>query len=467
MGIVRKLLAFLGLVKAPDRREHVVQEIEKRRPHKPISPKTEVKLTVGLDFGTSTIKCIVLAQIGDRRREDRFVVPIDGLCLFPAVCWEHDGRIFTRKRPPSVYREFRSPKACLRCEILGEDYPDPTYRDSGYSPSAISWVLLSHCVRDLRHQIRERFPVGEYQFDWQEDVFWNMGAPVDGMKHEHLRKHFAELLWLSVNYAFDRSSEGKPCAGLSDRYEALNRDFPPPIEDSDGLVYAGNCFVFPEAHVAVNAFLHLRGNLDPGLYFACDIGAGTTDIAFFRFAPRVERPVVFYEASSRFAGGDAIARELSRIEGLDLEAANQKIMQGLSNEELVALSSALERLRKEIDEARRVAFGLAYNKERQMHTWKEQMQGAAVLGGGANFPEIRRQCVAPFTPVEGETIRVADIPLRKAMLAGATELHRMAFGLSIPPTQFYPYWRPDQVESLPPRERERYNPFPWGSPYEK
>jgi len=174
MGILRRVLGLLGLRKIPHRDEAVVHKIQKRHPAKPIATKTEVKLTVGLDFGTSTLKCIVFAQIGDRRREERFVVAIDGLGLFPAVCWEQDGILFTRKRPPKLDREFRSPKACLRCEILEEEYPDSTYRDSGYSPSAISWALLSYCIGSIRAQIRQRFPAETYEFDWRKDVFWNM-----------------------------------------------------------------------------------------------------------------------------------------------------------------------------------------------------------------------------------------------------------------------------------------------------
>ncbi len=468
MRIWRRVLGFLGLGQTPDRDEAAVQEIQKRHPAKPIPTKTEVKLTVGLDFGTSTLKCIVFAQIGDRRREERFVVPIDGLGLFPAVCWEQDGILFTRKRPAKVHREFRSPKACLRCEILEEEYPDSTYRDSGYSPSAICWALLSYGIGSIRAQIRQRFPAETYEFDWRKDVFWDMGAPLDGMKHEHLRKDFAALLWLSVNHGLEWPSESTPCAGLSGQYEAMRHNCPPPVKDSGGFVHADNCFVFPEAHVAVNAFLHRGGNLEPGLYFTCDVGAGTTDIAFFRFAPSAERPVVFYDTSSTFAGGDAIARELSRIYDLDSETANQSIIRGLTDEQVAALSGSLETLREKITQGRRTAFGRAYVKERRMETWKREMRGAAVLGGASQLPGIRRHCTDPLrTAVECEFIMVADIPLRKALPPDATELHRIAFGLSIPPTQFYEHWRPDQVDDFQPPEPELYDPFPEGNPYDE
>jgi hypothetical protein len=153
--------------------------------------------------------------------------------------------------------------------------------------------------------------------------------------------------------------------------------------------------------------------------------------------------------------------------GLDLEAANEKIIGGLTREEVAALSGALQRLQERITEARWRAFGRAYDKERSMETWKREMRGAAVLGGGSQLPGIRRHCTGSLrTGVECEAIRVADIPLRKAMPADATELHRMAFGLSIPPTQFYPHWRPDEVDPFRPPEGERYDPFPWGNPYD-
>ncbi|MFH1920791.1 MAG: hypothetical protein ABIP48_12985, partial [Planctomycetota bacterium] len=207
--------------------------------------------------------------------------------------------------------------------------------------------------------------------------------------------------------------------------------------------------------------------LEPGLYFTCDVGAGTTDIAFFRFAPSAERPVVFYDTSSTFAGGDAIARELSRIYDLDSETANQSMIRGLTNEQVAALSGSLERLQGKITQGRRTAFRRAYVKESRMETWKREMRGAAVLGGASQLPGIRRHCTDSLrTAVECEFIKVTDIPLRKPLPPDATELHRIAFGLSIPPTQFYEHWRPDEVESFRPPERERYDPFPGGNPYD-
>ena len=200
MGIWRRVLIFLGLDSSLGREETAVREIRDWQQEKTIrtnepavevapssksdhpkkkeiqvqrprrirssaappvraaASKTEIKLTIGLDFGTSTVKCIVFAQIGDRRLEKRFVLPIDGQVLFPAVCWERDGELFIGKRPPEANREFRSPKACLRCEILDEEYPDTTYRESGRPPSAISWAILSYCIEKIRNQIRERFP---------------------------------------------------------------------------------------------------------------------------------------------------------------------------------------------------------------------------------------------------------------------------------------------------------------------
>ena len=453
MGIWRGFLSFLGLDKS----------LEQDRS---VALKTDVKLTIGLDFGTSTIKCIVFAQIGDRRRPDRFVLLIDGQSLFPAICWERDGQIFIRERPPGSCLEFRSPKACLRCEILNEEYPDPTYRESGYSPSAISWAVLSYCIDKIRSQIQERFPADSYTFDWRKDVFWNMGAPLDGMKHENLRKNFAGLLWLSVNHGFKWSSCIASSIGLSELYETVKRNYLPPLQDSDGFVFADNCFIFPEAHVAVNAFLHLGGNLELGLYFVCDVGAGTTDIAFFRYAPNAERQVIFYETSSTFAGGDDIARELSQLIGMDLTEANLRIVQGLNKDELSLLSNSLTHLREKIDAGRRRAFGRAYAKEQKMKTWKKQFRGATVLGGGSQIGNMRSHCVAPLTIGVGyETIRVDDIPLREEILVNATELHHMAFGLSIPPTQFYDYLRPDEVEPTQYPKPPVYDPFKYGTPY--
>lgn len=428
--------------------------------------KTEIKLTIGLDFGTSTIKCIVFAQVGDRRIPERFVVPIDGRALFPAICWEQKGNLFIGDKPRGPCREFRSPKVCLRCEILKEEYPDPTYRESNSSPFEISWAILSYCINRIRGHILKRFPAKRYTFDWEKDVFWNMGAPLDGMKHEHIRKHFAHLLWLSVNYGFSWFSQTALFSDLSGLHAILKKNTPP-IKDSDGFVYVCNCFVFPEAHVAVNAFLQLGGNLEPGLYYVCDVGAGTTDIAFFRFAQNVEREVVFYDTSSTLAGGDLVAITLSELTNVSIAIANEKIIRGLSANDNDILSDVLRDLKEKISDGRKKAFGRAYTKEKRMKTWHEQFQGAAVMGGGSQIGDLQEFCVSPLKTGNGnETIRVDNIPLRKEMPIEATELHRIAFGLSIPPTQFYGHWRPDEVEPLEKVKQTKFDPFPFGNPYD-
>jgi len=440
-----------------------LQQITDRR--KTLRPKTEILLTIGLDFGTSTVKCIVFAQIGDRRREQRIVLLINGKALFPAICWEQNGELFIGEKPPDVDREYRSPKACLRCEILQEEYPDLTYKESGCSPSAICWSILSYCVEKIREQILNRFPSDEYAIDWNK-VYWNMGAPLKGLEHKHLRKHFADILWLSVNHGFQWQSQSTPRANLLDIYDETRANNPPPIEKSDASICVGKCFVFPETHVAVNSFIHFGGNLESGLYFVCDVGAGTTDVAFFRYTPILSKPISFPGTSSIFAGGDEIARELSRITGLDLEIANQQLIEGLADKQFEIVSGSLHKLGEKIKEGKNRAFKDAYPTQKNMELWKNDFRGAAVLGGGSRLPGIREYCIAPLpTGVGNDTIKVPEISLRKIMPSDATELHRIAFGLSIPPTQFYDYWRPEELDNSIPTFPKKEDNWGWDNPY--
>ena len=92
----------------------------------------------------------------------------------------------------------------------------------------------------------------------------------------------------------------------------------------------------------------------------------------------------------------------------------------------------------------RRAFSRAYPKERVWDRWKG-LKGA-VIGGGRPMPgvaDVFFRAISYGNP--DEAIKAVSIPLRIAPIEGATELHGIAYGLSIPLDDYFEYWPPGDV----------------------
>ncbi len=415
--------------------------------------KTPVDLTVGLDFGTSTVKCVVQAAVGERRRRERHVIPVHGKRLFPSIAWEWDGGLTIGRCPHPDAHCYRSVKVCLRCPLLPDEPCRRCFDNSDLTAEVVSWAMLSHSLASIRRHIKELYPEQEYSLDWRKNVEWNMGVPLDGLEQQALRGLFRDLLWKAVHFG-DGIAETTPCADLVDRYTRLEGEHCPPRHSS-------NCFVLPEADVAVNAFLEAQRNIENGLYFICDVGAGTTDISFFRFDQNGVRPIVFYGTSSTRIGVDdfasVVAERLERSTSHKrrdsmLAEAHKMLVEGLDKVDLGPSESngqlaAFRRVYKRLEKGRKKAFGRAWSKERCWEHWKGLR--AALIGGGKSVPGVDmvvRQAFSYGNPQEA--IAPDMIPLRIPVLPGATELHGIAYGLSIPVAEYYEHWAPDEVAEM-------------------
>jgi len=69
-------------------------------------------------------------------------------------------------------------------------------------------------------------------------------------------------------------------------------------------------FLIPETHAAMVGYMN-SGKAEPGLFAAVDVGAGTTDVAIFRYCSELaERDLAYYAAKTGLVGGDAIDKTI-------------------------------------------------------------------------------------------------------------------------------------------------------------
>ena len=415
--------------------------------------RTPVEIVVGLDFGTSTVKCVVQTIVGERRRRERHVLPVQGELLFPSLAWEQDGVVTFGRSPRGAARCYRSAKVCLRCSVLREEPCRQCFAGSKLTAETVAWGLLSNCVQSIRAQLDDLFPQEDYALDWDHGVEWKMGVPLDGLEQRPLRDLFADLLWHAV-HSGDGIGAAVGCDELCERYGALGAQHCPSTEES-------NCFVVAEADVAVNAFLEAQRNIEDGLYFLSDVGAGTVDVAFFRFAQKSERPIIFYGTSSTRVGVDDLALSMARR----LMETNRRLSAAKAwnkAHDMLArvLTAGDGHIHKCVDCARdfqgvyslmhqgfRRAFSRALSKERVWDRWKG-LKGA-VIGGGRPMPGVADVFFKPISYGNpNEVIKAAQIPLRIAPIEGATELHGIAYGLSVPFAEYFEHWRPGDVPEM-------------------
>jgi len=413
--------------------------------------KTPVRLTIGMDFGTSTIKCMISYAVAERGARQWTVVPIDGLDCFPSAVWESRGRFFMGTRPSTgAAKTYRSVKACLRCGLIAGEPCRRCFEASSLSAEAVSWALLSYCCNRARDYVASKFPGFEYSIDWGRDVEWNMGVPLDGMEQESLRVLFRDLLWRAVHYGEAIDRQRMEVADVVSAYNAIRTERCPSPQSS-------NCFVFPEAHVAVTAFRTAERNLEAGLYFICDAGAGTTDITFFRYAPQASRQIVFYGSACTRIGGYhfavALADHLGWRTGVDdpeeaILRASATLEGGLEHVDLgdvdhVGRPHIFAACYEMLCEGRRCALGRAAEKEKPLWPRWRNLAGT-VIGGGSLIPGVVKTCTERIRTGGWKQDIVPDhVSLRLTKELGKYQLHGIAYGLSVPAAYHEDYWRPD------------------------
>lgn len=402
----------------------------------PVKRKT-ARVVVGFDFGTSTTKVVVAIDRGEGH--ERQALPLFGEPLFPSVVALHPGGHVELGAPPELSRSpqdldargvrvVRSLKMRLR-EALLDGQPERHVDHFPVVPiAAVVWAYLVRVVAEVERQLVALLPDAE----WDRHVVWHLGVPMSGSRHSRLEQAFRELLYRAVHYP-DRA-ELPPHLSVADvarRYaEAVRLPCPPPA--------TSDCLAFAEAAVAVSA-IQLQRRLEPGHYFICDVGAGTTDLAFFWYSHLAQdTPVNFYSTECEPCGGDRFFKALLEVlrrtsrRPLTDEQAHAEVRARLhargasSQRELDPFLPILDQLAL----ARRRAFQVALRRKEEIDNWR-QVTGFLV-GGAAAMPGVRdrlRQGLETF--VKGDEISVYLRPLDlHHEIQGATPLHWIALGLS-------------------------------------
>lgn len=268
------------------------------------------RVNIGLDFGTSTTKVIV--RIEDAAAKPRFVIigPSEqsNTVLFPSsVAVEGGGLLFGHAAHVSATPvKATSFKMNLPAEAGSRQH---SWRgrlrlgDTGLTAENVSTLYIAWVLKDVLTQLQ--IALGGVDLK----VTVNAAAPLDQMQEEKsLRDVFHRTFYRALRIHRLAAAPWPLDAARSALRQADAEKLP---RDEDSPVS-----VFPETHAAMTSYMLLPGR-PKGKYASVDVGAGSTDVAFFWFhnpdGKHAEGTpeMCYYGAASAFVGMDDVDQAIA------------------------------------------------------------------------------------------------------------------------------------------------------------
>lgn len=461
------------------------------------SPKKETHvITVGLDFGTSSVKAIW----NDYSRNKHYLAVLDRHVQgYPSFCMPSSikiagGKIYFGAEAENTEipgRSIHSIKTSvgmvlksghrsdideqaapsdsrLHLEVDGELVIDAT-------PRYLAIMFLANVIGRIRKCIEDH-----YGDRYKLSVTFNMAAPIGDLDHPEIEHSWQKILFLAEKLSKQIQSGMPLLAAFQAVYEVIETHLQLPI-------LAQRCtFILPEALAAVLSYFK-SGKATNGLYGIVDIGAGTTDISVFRYySQNLNLRESIYAGKSYRIGMDDFDQEILKLfmpelsqdpsscacsdtdalqhdircAKLSMENTGHMEIQAIrASKTLSQITSATQNLRNEIYRCFKRTLGLAYGKESRQKAWEDWT--LFIIGGGSRLTMMQRE----FQRIlEGQVKR----PMIKAIaLEGLigdsdgndltwndemTALFAISYGLSFNQMDWPEWWYPKDVAPLNPRK---------------
>jgi hypothetical protein len=471
-------------------------------------PKEKRLINLGIDFGTSGTK-VIYRDITGRKS---WVCSFDnGLKNYPDYVLPSslrvvDGRIYfggEAERRASYGAGIRSFKICMICQSGGlpsrscnlvfdhYSHPEPhnfqfRLKDGNIhsaSPIQLGTYYLAYVIQHAKNLIEDQFSK-----DYALNITYNMCVPVSYIVDENLYSGFNRCLFMA-NQLSGFVRDGGDLCELDRIYKELNSEFPT-IPNSE----ARPTFVQPETITAVFQYV-MSPAAEAGLYGVVDVGAGTTDISFFRLSTFPEEMILaIYDAQTHLVGANEIDNGL-----LDCLADKGALPENISDRTRNEWRQQLRILKHRISEVNHIkiktpkgeftisnedfervslpigkqvfvkyqeTWRKAYKKEVNENKWKEYT--LFLIGGGSKIQSISSEIAKkPWDRIDKIKLRRLKVPpdlvfgkIQHENLEDSFHLLAIAYGLSYHPAMYPDIKYPNQVPEMKPRSPIRDLP-PW------
>ena len=398
-------------------------EVTTRRAAPSKAVPSKLRVNIGFDFGTNTTKVVYRVAGGSVARVVGFGSKVPGLppyCYSSAMSCE-DGALYwgpeADVRALSGDRVLRSLKTCLTCRA--KQTKECLRRESG--------CVYDETIRAFGHDPNEMTPaVAATSF---------VAQALAHAKARILRQLDASTAIWTVNMCVPTSTLRD--SGVIRAYEIVlhegNRLSDALLDDTGGQEFSSReikrriqecelpdkrekmTFVVSEALAEVTAYVHSAA-VEDRKYAVVDIGAGTTDISFFRpiVRPRAPRKVYWFGTKTVPIAGDAVddalrsecAAQLPETRETNHNALREVIRHSKENwTEGTALRlrmsdgdktlpwtnglRAVSRPYSDLRHAYERAWGAAYETEKGTRKWENVR--VLVGGGSSGLPKVKRE----------------------------------------------------------------------------
>jgi hypothetical protein len=423
---------------------------------------------LGVDFGTCWSKLVMRDYESPEPRA--FVVRAEpganpaGDYRIPSAVVEragvlhfgHDGAGAARAPAANV---IRSPKMLVAGLFEGEHPTLPGTLDA----EALCSLVVAYLLRLGERRARE-YCAAVAPGSWPK-ITMTIGAPMASIDDETIRGKFIGVarnafeIWRAGDIDLSRGislAQARVFVAAARERVAL-RSVTDPREWVRSEAEAGLLWAFKSPQVG------------EGLYACVDVGAGTTDVSFFRIRARFENGrwpkdgMVFYSATSGAPGVDKIDLILAENTGGTIrpDACRSREAELLNLADAATVQRAAE-VAGDMHGVYQRGWRLAYDKERTQTAWDPYK--LFLLGGGSQIPALAKQLErTPWKHIRDRRISHPGFPddlfecpeggnqLPKRFTEDATFL-LVAYGLSwlgadVPPVAApneVPNWRPPE-----------------------
>jgi len=380
-------------------------------------------INVGIDLGTNSTKVIYqIVELAGAGEKNAFIFDFNNdiknfpPCTLPSNVIIKDNKLYFGSEAwlqwTSADVKFTSFKMCIacfskiikckKCNKLGVNSfleGKCSYNEYEICADDIMLFYLAFVIGEVY-----RYLNSEYAGHYNLTFFYNISFPLNYLENENNRALFE---WLAI-YAEDLKDDIYQGLTLGEADNLLDKaynkfkDFPKVEEDK-------KTFTVAETRAAMHSF-RVSGSHDDGLYATVDIGAGTTDISFFRLgqAKGVEPLFSFYYDQSHNLGGDdfdsVIYRQVltqfanrnydsSKILN-DIKVAKHSIhLNKTFSLKVYGIEWGLTTIKnictenyEKLEKSFRETFSKAFKKEAATDRWEDVK--VILIGGGAQFPMI-------------------------------------------------------------------------------
>jgi|GEM_PF-2800932 len=456
----------------------------------PSKKETHV-ITVGLDFGTSSVKAIW----NDYSRNKHYLAAIDlPVKGYPSFCMPSSikmagGKIYfgadaeNAKISGQIIHSIKTfVGAALKSSGRSDDGQQTISADTHLcleagselvikaTPRYLAILLLANVISRIRKCIESH-----YGDRYELSITFNMAAPIGDLDHPEIEHSWQRILFLAEKLS-EQIQSGMPLlAALQAVHEAVETH--PHLPDP-----AERCtFVLPEALAAVLSYFK-SGKAVNGLYGIVDIGAGTTDISVFRYyAQSLDLRESIYAGKSYRIGMDDFDQEILKLFSEELSQRSSQANSDAGDlqhdircaklalestghleipsihksKTLPQIAGATQNLRSEIYRCYKRTLGLAYKKEARQKAWEDWT--LFLIGGGSRLNMMQRE----FQQIlEGQVKRPNIKSIALEGLVGdsggnnltwneeMTALFAISYGLSFSQMDWPEWWYPKDVAPL-------------------